>query len=287
MKRLTLNVQQSWWSMGGLGSKGKEWSTEERFEKIAEAGYSGIAARLPAPQERESWQRLLEKYRFSFGVMTQPRSSKEIVDTLHAAAGFGPVSYVNAQVMDAFLIGDEAIRLLEEILEASERARIPVYIETHRGTVTQDLQRTVDYCSALRCLPLTIDLSHYVVAGELNGTSERAEAYFDQLLGHTACIHARVSDGEKIQVDVGPDGDHPMVKHFQRWWRKAMTHWAAQAKPGDALPFVTELGPPGGYAITRRDEAGNVVEISDRWQQAQLFKRMAEALWAEVTADMK
>ncbi|GGD80222.1 hypothetical protein [Paenibacillus nasutitermitis] len=38
MGKYHLHVQQSWWAMSGLGVNGKEWSTEERFEKIAEAG---------------------------------------------------------------------------------------------------------------------------------------------------------------------------------------------------------------------------------------------------------
>lgn len=283
MGNFRLDVQQSWWAMGGLGTNGKEWSTEERFEKIAEAGYSGICGWIPAKEEMDKWHKLLDKYNLGFSALAFPRSVEDIQVSLDAAAAFGRVSYINAQVMDAFVTDQVAVRLLEGIVAASEQANIPVYIETHRGTVTQDLIRTVSYCKALPHMPLTIDLSHYVVAGEMNGTSEMAEAHFDQLLKHTACLHARVSDGEKVQVDVGAEGDHPMLLHFKRWWRKAMVQWIAKAKPGDALPFVTELGPPGNYAMTYRDALGQVMEASDRWQQALLFKRIAEALWQEVT----
>ncbi|NOU71287.1 hypothetical protein GC098_07600 [Paenibacillus sp. LMG 31458] len=69
-----------------------------------------------------------------------------------------------------------------------------------------------------------IDLSHYVVAGEILGTSDKVEDYFDKLLERSAGMHARVSSGEWIQVDIGVDGDHPMLEHFTRWWRKGMVH---------------------------------------------------------------
>jgi hypothetical protein len=37
-----LAVQQAWWAMSGLGENGREWSVEEKVEKIAEAGFTGI-----------------------------------------------------------------------------------------------------------------------------------------------------------------------------------------------------------------------------------------------------
>ena len=54
---------------------------------------------------------------------------------------------------------------------------------------------------------------------------------------------------------------------------------AVAAKPGDVLPFCSELGPPG-YAIT--DLSGN--EISDRWQQSLVIKRLAEEAFADAQA---
>lgn len=286
MNNFRLDMQQSWWAMGGLGANGKEWSTEERFEKIAEAGYTSICGWIPAKPDMDTWHRLLDNYKLGFSALAFPRTVKDIRDTLDAAAAFGRVSYINAQVMDAFVVDNEAVRLLEGILVASEKATMPVYIETHRGTVTQDLIRTVGYCNSIPHLPLTIDLSHYVVAGEINSSSDNVEALFDRLLMQTSCIHARVSDGEKVQIDVGAEGDHPMLGHFKRWWRKAMQNWLSNASPGSALPFVTELGPIGNYAMTYRDASGREIEASDRWQQALLFKSIAETIWKEVTLEV-
>ncbi|MCJ8012726.1 TIM barrel protein [Paenibacillus sp. KQZ6P-2] len=276
-----LSLQQSWWAMIGIGEQGQEWSIEQKFEKIAEAGYDGIVGFIPSPDEAKIWRSLLERYNLTFGALSFPACPEDLANTIKAAEAFGPVQYINSQVMNSFVIDEQAVDLLNGILETSRRSGIPNFIETHRGTVTQDLIRTVSYVEAIPELRLTIDLSHYVVAGEMNGGSDEAEACFQKLLSRTGAIHARVSNGEQVQIDVGQDGEHPMVASFKRWWTYGFKSWKAGACPGELLPFVTELGPPG-YAITRRTD-GSDEEISDRWQQALLFKRIAEQLWADVS----
>jgi hypothetical protein len=87
-----------------------------------------------------------------------------------------------------------------------------------------------------------------------------------------------VSNGQQVQVDIGPEGTHPMVEHFKRWWTKGMAHWESQARPGDVFPYVCELG-PATYSITL---PGTTQEISDRWQQALVLKKIAEECWESV-----
>ncbi|WP_082197994.1 sugar phosphate isomerase/epimerase [Bacillus sp. FJAT-26390] len=282
-----LELQQSWWAMNLLGEDGKEWTMEQKFEKIADAGYTAISAAVPSQAEEEEWQRLLDRYKLGFNAIAFPDKVEDISAYIKDAKRFGRVQYLNLQVMDSFVINDEAIKLLSGLLSQASEAGIPTFIETHRGTVTQDLIRTAEYVRELPELRLMIDLSHYVVAGELNGSLTKTERYFDTLLERTSGIHARVSNGEQVQIDVGAEGDHPMLPHFERWWSKGMSYWLRQAQPGDVLPFVTELGPPGFYAVTRRNTAGDEVEISDRWQQALLFKKIAEAQWQRVVSEWK
>lgn len=278
-----LELQQSWWGMIGLGDNGQEWCMEQKFEQIAEAGYAAISAAIPAPEEEERWHTLLDRYRLGFSAMAFPSRIEDIGAILEDARRFGRVQYLNLQVMDGFVTGAEATGLLSGLLSAAQEAAMPTFIETHRGTVTQDLIRTAEYVRELPELRLTIDLSHYVVAGELNQLPHaRAEAHLAELLERTSAIHARVSNGEQVQIDVGPGGDHPMTEPFKRWWRQAMAGWLRAAQPGDVLPFVTELGPPGYYAVTRREADGTECEVSDRWQQALLLKRIAEELWLDL-----
>jgi sugar phosphate isomerase/epimerase len=283
----------SWWGMNGLGmtnGAGNEWSIEEKVRRIAEAGYNGINGRLPEGEEAERWHQLLEQYNLSYSVNAYPKTTEDLDVFLCKAKSFGRVDFVNVQVMKPFLVGEQAVRLLTEMLEISWSAGIPAYIETHRGTITQDLLRTMEYVQRLPDLGLTIDFSHYVVGGEMCTVSDEAEELLQTLLPRTKSIHARVSNGEQVQVEVpvpesageeyADDGEsgQPMLKHFQRWWLSGMHSWRQAAQAGEVLPFVCELGPPP-YAITVRNQDGVQSEFSDRWTQAQLFTRIARSLW--------
>ncbi|OXM82721.1 sugar phosphate isomerase/epimerase family protein [Paenibacillus rigui] len=276
-----LEIHQSWWAMSGLGTSQREWTTEEKFEKLAEAGFTGILGRLPAPEEQALWRKLLDEYQLSFGVHSFPSRREELASFLQEAKRFG-VQYVNSQVMDSFVTDEAAVQLLHELTEEAAAAGLPYLVETHRGRVTQDLHRTVSYVQALPSLRLTIDLSHYVVAGEMVGESmlRQAEPLFDVLLQRTSSLHGRVSNGEQVQIDIGDQVESELTAPYLRWWSKGMAYWLQDAQPGDVLPFVSELGPPG-YAITSRSHGGAATEISDRWQQAMIFKQLAEEAWRQ------
>lgn len=286
----------SWWGMNGLGVQngvGGEWSMEEKVRFIAEAGYDGINGMLPEGREAEQWHWLLDIYNLSYSVNAYPQTAEELDDFLRRAKSFGRVNFVNVQVMRPFLVGDQAVQLLADLAELSRSSGIPAYIETHRGTITQDLLRTVEYAERLPGLELTIDFSHYVVAGEIRTVSDEAEALFQKLLPRTKSIHARVSNGEQVQIDIpifGSEGEevaadnefeHPMLKHFQRWWLEGMRSWRQTANEDEVFPFVCELGPPP-YGITIRDKDGEPREVSDRWTQSLLFARIARSLWERV-----
>jgi len=274
-----LEVQMSWWGMSGLAFDGGESSLEEKFEWIAEAGFDGINGFIPPPEEEEQWDRLLAQYALSLSVNAYPRSAAEMALFLERAKHYGKIQHINVQVLTPFLIGEPAVRLLRELDDLSRAADIPTYIETHRGTITQDLLRTIDYIEALDTLRLTIDLSHYIVAGELHTISDEAEALIQQVLTRSAAFHARISNGEQVQVDVGRHGEHPMLRHFERWWRDGMNNWRARAGTGDVLPFVVELGPPP-YAITADEYAGRTREIGDRRAQSLLLQQVARDIWS-------
>jgi sugar phosphate isomerase/epimerase len=273
-----LDVQMSWWGMSGLATAGEARSTEEQVERIAEAGFDGINGFIPSPQDEDTWRRLLERHHLSFSVNAYPKTSEDMEQFLKRAKEYGGIQHINVQVMTPFLIDEPAVQLLRSIDALSREAGIPTYIETHRGTITQDLLRTIDYIKALDTLRLTIDLSHYVVAGELHTISDEAEQLIQTVLTRSSAFHARVSNGEQVQVDVGKAGEHPMMRHFERWWSDGMNNWQSRAGEGDVLPFVVELGPPS-YAITTDEYAGRTNEISDRWEQSLFFLNTARRLW--------
>jgi len=273
-----LEIHHSWWAMRGVGDARGEWSMEEKIERIAEAGYTGILGRLPAPEDADNWRKLLDRYQLQFAMEAFPAERGAFAAWLKDAKAFG-VSYVNAQVQDAFVTGADAIERLSGLIEEAAVANVPLFIETHRGRITQDLLRTVEYVKALPDMRLTIDLSHYVLAGEMLLPNDTAERFFDILLERTSCIHGRISNGEQIQVDIGPNAEHPLVERYTGWWLKGMKRWRADARAGDILPFVSELGPIP-YAIADKGYMQPPQgEISNRWEQGLLMKRLAQEAW--------
>ena len=279
-----LEVHQAWWAMTGIGDGGREWSFEEKLERIAGAGFTGVFAIPPAPEDERRWSRALEQHGLSLGLAAFPRERGQLAAFMELAAALG-TSYVTSQVAGPLLGDVEAVALLEALVEEAGAAGIPHFVETHRGRVTQDLVRTADYLEAIPDLRLTVDLSHYVVAGEislvrLELSGGEIDAAFEPVLRRASAIHGRVSNGEQVQIDVGAEGEHPMVAHFARWWRRAMERFREQGCAGDVLPFVCELGPPP-YAVT---DGVDGRELSDRWKQSLVLKRVAEDAWRDVRA---
>ncbi len=261
-----LEVQQS------LTAMNASWSLELRFEQIALAGFSGVHARLPPLKERAVWQRLLGQYNLSFGALLFPSQPSDVSALLLEAQDFGAL-YANAQVQGRYLHLEPSLVLLEKILMAEEQTGLPCFIETHRGTVTQDLLRMLEMIHILPNLNLTLDLSHYVLAGEIGAwvVDAELETHFAPLFERTKAIHGRISSAEQIQVGL----DSSLRPYFLGWWKTAIQKWKLNAKQGDILPFVTELLPPE-YAITVND-----VETFDRWTAAQELKSIAEQLWTD------
>ena len=62
---------------------------------------------------------------------------------------------------------DEVFRLVEAILTASEKYRLPIFIETHRATITQDIWRTVQITRRFPEVRFNGDFSHYYCGLEL------------------------------------------------------------------------------------------------------------------------
>jgi hypothetical protein len=279
-----LQVEMSWWGMNGLHrTAGSPDGMEDKVKRIAENGFDGINAFVPPPEESGRWKELLDHYGLSYSVNAYPTCLTDMAEFLEKAAAFGRVRYVNAQVMKPFLTGESALELLSGIDALSRQAGIPVYVETHRGTITQDLIRTAQLLESLPSLELTIDYSHYVVAGELHTVSPEAEELLQSLLPNAASIHTRISNGEQVQIDPGEAGAHPMLPHFERWWESAMRHWRqAERKEGDCFPVVIELG-PAPYAITVDEAGSRTTEISDRWAQSLYLKKLVQQLWQKTS----
>lgn len=172
---------------------------------------------------------------------------------------------------------DEVDRLVEDVLSASQRHALPIYVETHRATITQDMWRTVKLVGRFPELRFNGDFSHWYTGHEMPYGDFGAKLDFiAPVLERVRFLHGRISTPGCIQVDIGDGRNRPHVDHFRIFWTRAFAGFLKTAQPGDYLCFTSELlGPEQAYARTFPDVNGVMVEEGDRWQQALLLCQIA------------
>lgn len=185
----------------------------------------------------------------------------------------------------------EVARLVESILAASLKHRLPMFIETHRATITQDLWRTVQIARRFPEVRFNGDFSHYYCGQELvYGDWEQKLGFMEPIFSRIAFMHGRIASPGCMQVPIDPDlsarprqaqGVVDYLAHFKDLWTRAMLGFLRSATPGDFLIFAPEiLSGKHYYARLIPNESGNLVEESDRYAQALLYRDLARSCFA-------
>jgi hypothetical protein len=273
------------WGLEGLPPGGPEWSLEEKLERLKKAGGFDAVDRYTAADPKSDsavaeLDGLAKKYGFRVGMATSIDRLEQLDIAISLARKAG-TPYVDVMTGPYSVPEAEAVRLIRAISDRFKAEKIALALQTHRGLVTQDLLRTVEYTRAVPDLRFDLDLSHYFVAGEIvEDLNAAALPAFEAILARAVMLDGRVSNGEQVQIDIGPSGDNPHARRFAALWKKVMVAWLQSASPGDILPFRIELGPPN-YAIL--DPQGR--EISDRWAQTLVIRTLAERLFNEAVKE--
>lgn len=200
------------------------------------------------------------------------------------AAGEG-YDCVTLHVGTGFEDDAESLRLLAAVVAASDRRKVPLFVETHRATATNDPWRTLQYVRELPELRFNADLSHWYTGAEMHyGDLDRKFDLLKPVFDRVGFIHGRIGSPGCIQVDIGAGGAEtdalPFVKHFREMWTRCFAGFLASARPGDYLCFTPELlSADIFYARKFRGPDGVLREEGDRWQQARLYCRVAGECW--------
>lgn len=187
---------------------------------------------------------------------------------------------------------DQVFRLVEAILVASIQHRLPTFIETHRATITQDLWRTVEITRKFPEIRFNGDFSHYYCGQELTYGDWAAKLSFMQpIFARTGFLHGRIASSGCMQVPISAGlssrpsqahGESNYLDHFKQLWVCAMRGFLSSAVAGDVLIFAPELlSGTHYYARLFPDASGQLVEESDRYEQALIYKDLACACFAE------
>ncbi len=186
----------------------------------------------------------------------------------------------------------EVFCLVEAILTASEKHRLPIFIETHRATITQDIWRTANIAMKFPEVRFNGDFSHYYCGQELvYGNWDEKVAFMEPIFARIGFVHGRIASPGCMQVPIDSNtslrpfqahGQVNYLEHFKELWTRSMLGFLAGASSGDVLIFAPELlSATHYYARMFPDSSGHLVEESDRYEQALLYKDLARACFAE------
>lgn len=254
----------------------------DAFETVAfirEAGYEGLQ------METDD---VLIAAGFAAGMhmsATGPIVSVEVAEVLcraHQDLGF---ALTTLHVGTGFETQAEGMRLMEAVLEASERYSYPLYIETHRATLTQDPRRTLDFIDAFPELLINADFSHWYAGcempyGDFDAKLNALQPVFDC----TRYVHGRMADSSCMQVPVA-SGKTTSSRHVHEMWTRAFAGFLSTSAVEDRICFAPELLPNTAILNGRQTEINYArmqpgpdgpVEETDRWQEGLALCRRAE-----------
>lgn len=251
-------------------STGPRGSLDEQLAAIAQAGYDGVQFFKPGEGDADAC-RSAGLRMAGVGRINRPDEADKIA--AHAAdSGHECLTLHVGWGMES---DDEAARLIEAVLDAHHRRALPLYPETHRATIFQDMQRTIGFVRRFPDLRFNGDFSHWYAGQEMvYGGFENKLAFIDPVLTRVRFMHGRIASPGCIQVDLGdgnPETNAPHLAHFRAMWTRAFAGFLAGAAPGDVVVFAPELlSPKIFYARTFTGASGRSVEEGDRWSQARL-----------------
>jgi hypothetical protein len=184
----------------------------------------------------------------------------------------------------------EMFSLVEAVLTASNHHRLPVFIETHRATITQDLWRTVQIANKFPEIRFNGDFSHYYCGQEMvYGGLEMKLAFMEPIFERVGFMHGRIASPGCIQAPIGQDlSAKPPLAHgavdyladFRKIWNCALRGFLRSAGLGDVLIFAPELLPGNHYYARLFSDGGGLVEDCDRYQQALLYQKLIREIFA-------
>ncbi len=246
---------------------------KELYTALKAAGYAGLQGADPKLCAE------LGLLCFGGGRINKPAEAEPLVlrqknegvlcSTLHVAWGIEDDAEVDA--------------LADAILNASAKHDFPLYIETHRATITQDLWRTVQLVKRFPDLGINADYSHWYTGLEMpyGGVEPKAD-FLVPVFERVRFMHGRIGNSGCMQVDFGDGKDRPYIEHFRLLWTRSFKGFLKHAKPGDYVPFCPELLQPSiNYARIFPGPDGKLVEEGDRWQLARTMTEIAVECFSE------
>ncbi len=269
--RSDLNLGVFWdlpaWSGGPHGDD------SSRCRAVAAAGYEGVQSDQPAAAKAAglpcSFPGRFDAPDEIDGKVALWRQQGYQCASVHVGTGLE-----DDRVLDAYA---------ESLLAAVRRHRFPVFLETHRATITQDMWRTVQLARRHPDLRFNADFSHWYTGQEmLYGDMEAKLAFLAPVFARVGFMHGRIGTSGCMQVRLDDPRVQPAIVTFREMWVRSMLGFLASAGPGDVLPFNPELLPACiNYARESTGPDGLAREECDRWTESLRMSALARSCWQE------
>ena len=257
----------------------------ERMSKIREAGFEGVQFDIPGTRDQ-----LNDCARLGLGIaagarINAPEESSPLAERLAADGYECATLHLGWGLED----DDEAARLIGSVIEASERWRIPLYVETHRATIFQDMWRTVQFVTRFPEVLINGDFSHWYTGQEMvYGGFEKKFAFIQPVLERVRFLHGRIGNPGCIQVRIDEQAkEQPAyVKHFEQLWTASFREFLLSASDDAFICFTPELLGPNIYYARTFITGDGPVEESDRWEQSLILNRIARRCFENARAEL-
>ncbi len=270
-----LQVLQSLWGFERLRGAPRELTVSERLRRSHAAGFDGISAHFHDAGAVSSWIDEAQDLGLVIEGCAFPASVEDLRPALELAARHR-IHHVVVQGLVRPYDAAEAAPILRGWQALADAHGVPLRIETHRHTLTNDLWVTRELLDRVPEVTLLADLSHYVCGQEITlPVTPEHEAMIRRILSRSGAFHGRVASSGQIQLEIGWAEAHaPWTALFLRWWEDGFVDWLGRAAPGESLTFTCELG-PAPYAITGADGQ----DRSDRWTDARHLREQVLDCW--------
>lgn len=275
-----MRCYMSWLALEGMPVSDSGSDPRMLLEQIQQNGYDGVQFEEQIPNEA---LRLCRDLKLDTAVSIRANVPCEVFSKAERFANDG---FVCATLHLGWGMEDNAaaFKLFEAVLEASDKFRFPLFVETHRATLLQDIWRTVQFVREFPDLRFNGDFSHWYTGLELvYGGFEKKIEFLAPVLERIRFLHGRIGNPGCMQVDIGigDETEHPYVSHFRAFWTASFAGFLNTANPGDFIAFTPELlAPRIYYARVFRDSHGALREESDRWAQSKVLCRIARQCFA-------
>lgn len=269
-----LHVFQSLWAMESSSPHAPAPSLDASVERIKHAGFDGLSVFLSDPAYVRQAAELVRANSLHTEGVCFPTTIEDLKPALEMASTLG-VQHLNVHAKPRTSSLSVAAGYIEGWLRLCEQVPFPVYFETHRNCLTNDLYLTLELLRRVPQMQLVGDLSHYLVAEQPRlplGAEDNQR--ITTILERCAAFHGRVGSTQQVQVELSLPHHRPWLELFMGWWGDGFRHWKARSPADAVLAFTCELGPQP-YAVAGAD--GH--DLSDRWAEAIQLKDHIRALW--------